>query len=460
MLSDNDGKKSSTSDRAADFAEGQVEDQSRPSHEVLHRIYNIWTASAYQVLMMASWTCNIVLYSTVTDLGGPMMLIYSTIFVTIGQCLMMSSLAEMCAVWPYAGGQQAFTKTLAPPSTRRFLSYAIGWVIFFGEIATSAGCAMNNAQIIGSLIQLSHPEFELTRYRTWLLYIATLIPAGFFSLSQKHLPWIAVVGGFITFGGGIAWAATFLALSPKQTASFVFTQFMNQSGYTSTGWVVIMSFYTPVYALYGTDGILHIAEEIKDAPKTAPRAMVWSMIFSGLTSFLCAIVMSFCYGNWEVYMQSDLPFVSWFIDTLRGVTGGTAFLVAIIVLPNFLIVIGINTASSRLVWSMARDNALPLSKWFAKINQTLQTPLNAILLFISLEIVIGVIVFVSDYAFQVIVSFGGVAMQMSYLIPVLLLLWRDRSALPLQRAFTLGRFGLGINIAAACWSSLIIVMLL
>lgn len=32
----------------------------------------------------------------------------------------------------------------------------------------------------------------------------------------------------------------------------------------------------------------------------------------------------------------------------------------------------------------------------------------------------GVIVFVSDYAFQVIVSFGGVAMQMSYLIPVLL----------------------------------------
>lgn len=36
------------------------------------------TASAYQVLMMASWTCNIVLYSTVFDLGGPMMLVYST----------------------------------------------------------------------------------------------------------------------------------------------------------------------------------------------------------------------------------------------------------------------------------------------------------------------------------------------------------------------------------------------
>ncbi|KAJ4245838.1 hypothetical protein NW757_009693 [Fusarium falciforme] len=56
---------------AKDFHVGQ-------SHETLHRVYNTWTASAYQVLMMASWTCNVVLYSTVFDVGGPMMLIYST----------------------------------------------------------------------------------------------------------------------------------------------------------------------------------------------------------------------------------------------------------------------------------------------------------------------------------------------------------------------------------------------
>ncbi|KAH7060904.1 hypothetical protein B0J12DRAFT_737189 [Macrophomina phaseolina] len=84
--------------KPGDYAEGLVEELAEPGHEVLPRVYNIWTASAYQVLMMASWTCNIVLYSTVTDLGGPMMLIYSTIIVTIGQCLMMSSLAEMCAI--------------------------------------------------------------------------------------------------------------------------------------------------------------------------------------------------------------------------------------------------------------------------------------------------------------------------------------------------------------------------
>ena len=75
--------------------------------------------------------------------------------------------------------------------------------------------------------------------------------------------------------GGIVWAATFLALVPKKDASFVFTEFINLSGYQSAGWVGIMSFYTPIYALYGTDGILHIAEEMRDAENSAPVSPLW-----------------------------------------------------------------------------------------------------------------------------------------------------------------------------------------
>lgn len=111
------------------------------------------------------------------------------------------------------------------------------------------------------------------------MYVATLVASVFFSLSQKHLPWIAVIGGIITLGGGIAWAATFLALSPKQPASFVFGVFLNNSGYTSLGWVAIMSFYTPIYALYGTDGILHIVEEMRDAPRAAPVRLSSNFVF-------------------------------------------------------------------------------------------------------------------------------------------------------------------------------------
>lgn len=89
-------------------------------------------------------------------------------------------------------------------------------------------------------------------------------------MSQKHLPAISVIGGVITLAGFFAWAVAFLAMAPKMSVQFVFTELINSSGYTNVGWVGIMSFYTPVYALYGTDGILHLAEEMKDPATNAP----------------------------------------------------------------------------------------------------------------------------------------------------------------------------------------------
>lgn len=422
----------------------------------LRRVYNVWTASAYQVLMMASWTCNIVLYSTVFDLGGPMMLVYSTIVVTFGQSLTMGSLAELCSVYPFAGGQQSFTKALAPVSIRRFLSYLTGWFVLLGEISTSAACAMNNASIVGSLVQLTYPSYTQERYQTWLFYTAFLFLAAVCCTSQKYLPHISVLGAVITAVGGVVWAASFLALSPKASAEFALRTFINNSGYASTGWVAIMSLYTPLYALYGTDGILHIVEEIKNPRRDAPRAMVWSMAFSGFTSLLGALVMAFCPGDWESYMEDDEPWVAWFMDTV-GSGVGIAFVVIIIILLNYLITIGVTTAASRLAWSLARDNALPFSPTFFSISPRFNTPLNAVMLVIISQVFMGFIAFGSDYAFEAIVSFGNAAIQIGYLIPILMLLLKGRVSLPNDRAFNLGRFGLAINIGSICWTTLTII---
>ncbi|KAI8260518.1 hypothetical protein K4K58_001927 [Colletotrichum sp. SAR11_239] len=305
----------------------------------------------------------------------------------------MSSLAELCSVYPYAGGQQAFTKALAPQRVRRLLSYLIGWVVLLGEIATSAGCSMNSALVVGGLIQLTRSDFQLQPWAVWLLYAGFLIVSVAFCLSQRHLPLVSAVGAMITLGGGLAWGISFLVMAPKVSAHFAFTEFINNSGYTHVGWVGIMSFYAPSYALYGTDGILHIVEEIKDAESNAPRAMIWSMIFSGITSFLSALLIAFAPGNWPEYLDAD-----------------------------FLIIVGINNAASRLAWGLARDNALPFSTALFRINSSFRTPINAISFIVAAEMAIGLVVFGSDHAFEAIVSLGGVAIQIGYLIPVIMLL--------------------------------------
>lgn len=78
--------------------------------------------------------------------------------VGIGQTLLMASLAEYCGIWPAAGGQQFYTQMLAPPRSRRFLSYLVGWCVLVGEVSTSSSCALNSAEILAAFIEVTHPD--------------------------------------------------------------------------------------------------------------------------------------------------------------------------------------------------------------------------------------------------------------------------------------------------------------
>ena len=182
----------------------------------------------------------------------------------------MCSIAEFSSIWPTAGGQQYYTQALATGKTRPFLSYVVGWAVLFGEISMGSSCSLNSASIIRSFVEVTHPHFVWPSWLTWLVYSLFLIAPYLQNFSPKHLPAMNVLGAIWTIGGGLAWAASFLALAPKQNADFVFKLFLNNSGYESNGWVFIMSLYTPIFGLYGTDGLLHLLEETKNPSYVAP----------------------------------------------------------------------------------------------------------------------------------------------------------------------------------------------
>lgn len=93
----------------------------------------------------------------------------------------------------------------------------------------------------------------------FLLYCLFLIlPFSIAVLAgQNNLPKFQVFGAAFNVLSGFTWAIVFLIMAPKTTAKFVFTEFINTSGWSSDGWVFILSFYVPIYGLYGTDGVMH-----------------------------------------------------------------------------------------------------------------------------------------------------------------------------------------------------------
>lgn len=81
-----------------------------------------------------------------------------SLFVAVGQTLLMMSLAEYCSIWPTAGGQQYYTQAVATGRFRPVLSYLVGWAVLVGEISTGSSCAVNSAAIVASFVEVTHPD--------------------------------------------------------------------------------------------------------------------------------------------------------------------------------------------------------------------------------------------------------------------------------------------------------------
>ncbi|KAH8667116.1 amino acid permease-domain-containing protein [Xylariales sp. PMI_506] len=406
----------------------------------MKRVYNFWTLCAYQIMMCTTWSCTVVLYGTIFDIGGPVGLLYGSVVVAVGQTLLMASLAEYCGIWPTAGGQQYYVQVLASPRWRPLLSYLVGWGLIVAEMSVSASCALNNADIISSFVAIIYPDLEWQNWMTFLVYLPMIMIPFAMNLNASLLPAYSSFGAILTVVGFIAYAITFLVMAPKSDASFVFTAFLNNTGYTSSGWVFIMGCYNSMYGLYGTDSMMHLVEEMKDAARDAPRAMVWSMVLASVTAIVSDLILLFCCGNYEAYAETLSPYVSWFIDVTGSVYGGGLFVLILFCLGNLLICIGIMSSCSRLGWRMAEDKAFPYSEWLARLHPRFGIPFNMMIVIFVAEVIVGLISLGSDLAFYAIV------------------LIRGRGILPPRPNFDLGRWGLVINYISVLWALLMVVI--
>ena len=106
---------------------------------------------------------------------------------------------------------------------------------------------------------------------------------------------------------------------------------------------------------------------------------------------------------------------------------------------------------------MARDRAFPFSDYFAHVSTRFMMPFLAMIGFIVLNLLTGLLVLGSRLAFYAIISGGGITLQVSYCIPILCVVLRGRQHLPPRPHFDLGQWGYPINIVSLLWSVVVVL---
>jgi amino acid transporter len=139
-------------------------------------------------------------------------------------------------MWPTSGGQYHWVAELSPKRYRPFLSCISGWISVSGWQALSASTAFAVASQIQVLVFAGNENYSSPRWQGTLIYWAVLWLAAFINVFLINLLPILEFGVAIAhIGLFIAFIAILCALGERNSSSFVWTEFVNSSGWSSDG---------------------------------------------------------------------------------------------------------------------------------------------------------------------------------------------------------------------------------
>ncbi|KAJ9414804.1 amino acid/polyamine transporter I [Fusarium oxysporum] len=367
--------------------------------------------------------------------GGTAGTIWMFFVCWMGFLFVNTSMAEMASMAPTTGGQYHWVSEFAPSQYQKPISYLMGWMCVLGWQTSCASSAFITGTQIQGLIVLNNPNYVPKPWHGTLLTIAIAAFSVLFNIYvARKLPLIEAIVLVIHFSDG--------------------------GGWNSIGGSTLVGILAGVLPLLGADAAVHMSEELHDASRTLPRSMIMTTLFNGGFGWIMVITYCFCIGNLEEVITSPTgqPFMQVFYNSTQSVSSATAMASVIVVMIAFSNLTMVST-SSRQLFAFARDQAIPFSAWFSDVPAGWDAPINAILVTFLISSLLSLINIGSAVALNSITSLATTGLLSSYMVSIGCMIWRRCTKSPLLPSkFSLGRWGLAINIISEAFLVLIFVL--
>lgn len=418
--------------------------------------FTIWTAMGLGHSITNSAVGIIVGLGNALPFGGPPVLFWGFILSAFAGLCVAISLGELASAFPHSGGQYYWVGTLAPPRSRRFLSYMIGFISWASGLCVSASVALVVIQATVACIKLAHPSFPDHPWIVFVGYqIVNLLAFGF-NFFEKVLPWVSK--SLLIYTPGIIFA-TFVALlaagSEKQSVEAVFVRLSNLSGWPN-GIAFLIGLNPSAWAFSCLDAVVHLADEIPQPRKNIPYALLCTVALGFCTGLPIVLVFMFCTVDLEAATSSTTPSLEIFLQVYKSKTAAIA-LESLPIVSSWGALIGAHTWQSRMAWAFSRDHGFPFHNHLSRVARS---PFHAPVwahVWSNLRIaVLGCLYLASKLAFNSLVAGGILFQYITYSASILCLLYHGRSKIT-PGPFWFPKLGLFANFFIISWSLTLLV---
>ncbi|KAG7409212.1 Choline transport protein [Fusarium oxysporum f. sp. rapae] len=422
--------------------------------QAMPRRFSLWSLGALSFTLTCTWLgtgSSIGISLTEASSAGTL---WSLPIAGVMTTIVSLGMAELASAYPVAGAQYYWSFMVARDDYKPFASYLNGWMSVIGWWLASSSVSNFVSSMILDIVGAWHPDWGQKRWHQYLIYVALIWIATAANIFTAQL--IPLFNKIVFILSVLTLSATtitlFVVTKDHASAEFIFTDTTNRTGWSSDGFAFMLAVGNAVYAFLGSDCGAHLCEEIPNPAKNVPKVMIYPLLMGLLTAFPFATSL--------MYAISDVPAV---LNTTTGLplfeiyyqgTGSrpaASVLMSLFAFCFFANLVANATTSSRTLWAVSRDGALPYSQFWGRVHRRFQVPVNALLLSAVFITLYGLIFLGSSTAFSAMVSAAIIFLQTSCVIPQAVLLCRGRDRVLPLRYFSLGRYGAAINGISVAW---------
>lgn len=189
-----------------------------------------------------------------------------------------------------------------------------------------------------------------------------------------------------------------------------------------------------------------MCEEVQKPATQVPKAMVMTIVINTVAGLVFMIPLIFVLPDLKGLSLAAQP-IPVVVKSAVGHSGGAFALMIPLLVLGLCCGIGCTTASSRATWAFSRDGAIPGSHLWSQVNHNLDVPLNAMMLCMVIELVLGLIYFGSSAAFNAFSGVGVICLTTAYATPIVVSMLDGRKIVS-NASFKLGKLGYFCNIVA------------
>ncbi|MFD7995600.1 amino acid permease [Streptomyces mexicanus] len=442
-------------------SEGRSSDEERLAQlgytQVLARRMSAFANYAVSFTIISVLSGCLTLYLFGMNTGGPAVITWGWVGVGLMTLFVGLSMAEICSAYPTSAGLYFWAHRLAPPRSAAAWAWFTGWFNVLGQVAVTAGIDFGAASFLGAYLNLQF-GFRVTPGRTILLFSAILLLHGLLNTFGVRI--VAFLNSVSVWWHvlGVALIVAALAFVPDRhrPTSFVFTTFVNNTGWHSGPYVVLLGLLMAQYTFTGYDASAHMTEETHDAATAGPKGIVRSIWTSWVAGFVLLLGFTYAiqdYGK-ELASPTGAPPAQILLDAL-GASAGKLLLLVVIGAQLFCGMASV-TANSRMIYAFSRDGALPFSRVWHTVSPRTRTPVAAVWLAALAALVLGLPYLINVTAYAAVTSIAVIGLYIAYVVPTLL---RVRKGDSFERGpWHLGRWSQPVGITAVIWVCLITVL--